>query len=166
MIIIPRKAEVLAHIPDERFKVEPNQCRKQSHSKFERKIGMIEVHLFMEQTLYCCGLAHICKVYNLPFKGNKRWKRLYFLDECPFCGQTVASLQECDNNGMLRILARRTGREAIKLRDKLTKFGLIYNTQSGTLSNEIVLFNNRGIIYNLNNRRVGTNEEFIQRACI
>ncbi len=117
-------------------------------------------------TLYCCGLDHICKVYNLPFRGNKRWKRLYFLDECPFCGQTVASLQECDSNGMLRILARKTGDEAVRLRDKLTKLSCLkFKALSGTYEREIVLFNNKGIIYNLNNRRVCTNDEMLKRCC-
>ena len=51
---------------------------------------------------------------------------------------------------------------AIRLRDSLIKKREIWdNPKSGSYSNELILFNNRGIIFNFNNRRVGTNEDFI-----
>lgn len=110
-------------------------------------------------------MSHSAKVYNLPYGHSKRWRRLYFLDECPFCGKTVASLQECDNEGMIRIISRKVGKEAIKLRDRVTKISqLKFKTQSGTFEKERVLFNNRGIIFNFNNRKVGTNEEFLTKT--
>ncbi len=116
----------------------------------------------MERLLYCCGLEQPCKVYELPTK--KAWKRLYFLDECAICSQTIASLQECDKNGFVKILKRCSGQKALELRDKLSLKVLVFdNTKKGTLSGERIFYNNRGIIYNLNNRRIGTQEEFLKR---
>lgn len=113
----------------------------------------------MEETLYCHG-DHPCKVWNLPTKRG-RWKKLFFLDECPICGHTVASLQLCNNDGMLRILLRKTDKEAIKLRDKLTKYAFkSFSTKKGTFSNQLIFYNNRGIIYNFNDYKVGENKDF------
>lgn len=103
---------------------------------------------------------HRAKVFNLPSKRG-RWKRLFFLDECPFCGNTVASLQECSKDGMLKILTRKTGKEALLLRDKLSKFAYKdFKPQSGSYSNQIIFYNNKGDIFNFNNYKVGTNEQF------
>ena len=68
---------------------------------------------------------HKAKVYNLPTKRG-RWKRLFFLDECPFCHHTVASLQECTKDGMLKVIARKTDKEAMAL---LKQFGLPFKNQ-------------------------------------
>ena len=105
---------------------------------------------------------HRARVYNLPSKKG-RWKRLYFLDECPFCGHTIASLQECSNSGIIKILTRKVDKEAIRLRDKLTKYiKKDFKTKKGSFSNEIIFYNNRGNIFNFNNYRIGTNEDFIK----
>lgn len=114
----------------------------------------------MWDTVYCCMAEHKAKVYNLPTRRG-RWKRLYFLDECPFCGHTVASLQECSQDGMLRVIARKTDNEAIKLRNKLAKYiSKDFKPKQGTYNNELILYNNRGDIFNFNNYKVGTNAEF------
>lgn len=116
----------------------------------------------MVETVYCCGLEHKAKVYNLPSKG--RWKKLLFLDECPFCGHTVASLQECNIDGMLRILARKTDKEALLLRNKLAKYqSKDFKPREGTYNNELILYNNKGDIFNFNNYKVGTNADFCIR---
>lgn len=111
-------------------------------------------------TVYCCMAEHKARVYNLPSKRG-RWKRLYFLDECPFCGHTIASLQECSQDGLIKILARKTDSEAIKLRNKLAKYvSKDFKPKQGSYNNELILYNNRGDIFNFNNYKVGTNAEF------
>ena len=117
-------------------------------------------------TVYCCMAEHKAKVYNLPSKRG-RWKRLFFLDECPFCGHTVASLQECNQDGVIKILARKTDREALILRNKLSEFASIdFKPREGSFNNELILYNNRGIIYNFNDYKVGTNEEFCEKELV
>lgn len=105
---------------------------------------------------------HRAKVYNLPSKRG-RWKKLFFLDECPFCGHTVASLQECKKDGTIRILARKTDKEALKLRNKLSKFAYLeFKPKQGSFSNELIFYNNRGTIYNFNDYKVGSNKDFCE----
>lgn len=118
--------------------------------------------LILLDTVYCCGQEHRARVYNLPSKRG-RWKRLFFLDECPFCGKTVASLQECNNEGLLKILARKTNKEAMILRNKLAKYASKdFKPKQGSYNNELILYNNKGIIFNFNNYKVGINEDFIK----
>lgn len=114
----------------------------------------------MEDTVFCCRSNQKCKVYELPTRHL--WKRLFFLDECESCGQTVALIQECNYFGRVKTLKRYAGRNAIRLRDSLiNKRECWGNPKTGSYSNELILYNNRGIVYNFNNRRVGTNEDFI-----
>ena len=117
--------------------------------------------MFTQNTVYCCLQEHPAKVYELPTCA--RWKRLYFLDECPFCHNTVASLQICDKNGKIKILSRKTNKEALKLRDKVLKHAekRLFKPLTGSLENERLLFNDKGIVFNFNNRRVGKNDDFI-----
>lgn len=117
--------------------------------------------LFTKNSVYCCLTEHPAKVYELP--THARWKRLYFLDECPFCHNTVASLQICDLKGNIKVLSRKTNKEAEKLRDKVLRHleKRIFKPLTGSLENERLLFNNKGIVFNFNNRRVGKNEDFI-----
>ena len=62
---------------------------------------------------------------------------------------------------MLRVLARKTDSEAIKLRNKLAKFvSKDFKPKQGTYNNELILYNNKGDIFNFNNYKVGTNAEF------
>lgn len=106
---------------------------------------------------------HKARVYNLPSKRG-RWKKLFFLDECPFCGHTVASLQECTNDGQLRILARKIDKEAILLRNKLAKYiSKDFRTKKGSFNNELIYYNNKGNIFNFNNYKVGRNEDFCMK---
>lgn len=114
----------------------------------------------MENTVFCCRSNQKCKVYELPTRHL--WKRLYFLDECESCGETIALLKECNFLGRIKTLKRYSGHTAVRLRDKLISKNLIWdNPKGGSFSNEIILYNNRGIIYNFNNRRIGLNEDFI-----
>ena len=116
------------------------------------------------ESVYCCRKEHKARVYNLPSKRG-RWKKLLFLDECPYCGNTVASLQECTKDGELRIIARKTGPEALILRNKLAKFiNKDFKTRSGSFSNEIIFYNNKGIVFNFNNYKVGKNEDFCKKS--
>lgn len=118
----------------------------------------------MRDLVYCCGFENIGKRYDLP--SIKLWRRLYFLDECPICGQTVASLQECSLDGTIRILKRVTGKKAIKLKEELTKKILYNPVKVGSLVDERTFYNNRGIIYNFNNRKIGINEDFCSKELL
>lgn len=114
----------------------------------------------MEHTLFCCNLEQPCKVYNLPSK--KLWKRLFFLDRCALCSQTIAAIWECSMDGTLKLITRKTGEKAINLRNKIiSKKMKEFTVLSGTFSNEIVYYNNRGNIYNFNNRKVASQEKFL-----
>lgn len=116
----------------------------------------------MRDLVYCCGLEQNGKRYDLP-AGTKAWKRLYFLDECVFCGSAVASLQECSLDGTLKILKRVSGKKAIELKNKLTKNVVKFNNpRQGSLENERTLFNDAGNILNFNGRKVTTNESFLK----
>ena len=120
----------------------------------------------MADTVFCCGMEWKAKVYNLPTKRG-RWKRLFFLDECPWCGHTVASLQLCSNDGLIRILSRKTDKEAIILRNKVAKYiSKDFKEKKGSFNNEIILYNNRGDIFNFNNYKVGVNSDFCKKELI
>lgn len=120
----------------------------------------------MFDSIYCCGRDHKAKVYNLPSKRG-RWKRLYFLDECPFCGHTIANLVECNKEGVVKSLTRKTDKEALLLRSKLAKFICKgFKPRQGSFNNELILYNNKGIIFNFNNYKVGTNDDFIKANAI
>ena len=122
--------------------------------------------LILLDMVYCCSGEWRARVYNLPSRRG-RWKKLFFLDECPVCGNTVAILQECTKDGMLRILARKTDVEALKLRNKLAKFASKdFKEKKGSFNNEIILYNNKGTIFNFNNYKVGTNEDFCSSELI
>jgi len=93
---------------------------------------------------------------------KKAWKRLYFLDTCALCKQTIAVIWECSMDGTLKLITRKTGKKAISLRDKiLAKKFREFKVQTGTINNERVLYNNRGIIFNFNNRKIGSQEKFL-----
>lgn len=116
----------------------------------------------MQDLVYCCGFEQYGKKYDLP-AGNKAWKRLYFLDECAICHNCVASLQECDTNGIIKIIKRLTGIKAIKLKDKLIKNVVKFNKpRQGSLEDERTLYNDAGNIINFNGRKVSTNEEYLR----
>ncbi len=114
----------------------------------------------MEYTLFCCNHEQPCKVYNMP--TNKAWKRLYFLDECGFCGATVAAIWECSMDGTFRLVVRKTGKKAVKLRDNiLSKKIKEFSIARGSWNNERIFYNNKGIIFNFNNRRIGSQKKFL-----
>ncbi len=93
---------------------------------------------------------------------SKAWKRLYFLDACAFCGQTVAAIWECSMDGGLKLITRKTGKKAVNLRNKIIQKKIEhFVVLSGTASNERVYYNNRGTIYNFNNRRIGSQKKFL-----
>ncbi len=114
----------------------------------------------MEYTVFCCNQDQPCKVYEMPSK--KVWKRLYFLDACAFCGQTVAVIWECSLDGTLNLITRKTGKKAVNLRDKIISKKIeMFQVLSGTASNEKIYYNNRGVIYNFNNRRIASQAKFL-----
>ena len=66
---------------------------------------------------------------------------------------------------MLKLLARKTNTEALRLRDKLIKFVVKkeFRTRQGSFSNEIIYYNNKGDIFNFNNYKVGKNADFCMK---
>lgn len=117
----------------------------------------------MEKYIYCCGFKQLCKVYNLPTNCGI-WKKFYFIDECVICKQPVAVIKICTENNEIKTIKRCSGKKAVELRDKLTLKVLTFNNiAKGTLDNERRYYNNYGIIYNFNNRRIGTNEDFCKK---
>ena len=117
-------------------------------------------YIRMEYTVFCCNLDQPCKVYNMPTK--KFWKRLYFLDTCAICGQPVAAIWECSIDGTLSLIVRKSGKKAEVLRDKiLSKKINDFEIMRGAASNEKIYYNNRGVIYNFNNRKIATQEKFL-----
>ncbi len=119
--------------------------------------------LALDKKIYCCGFNQPCKIYDLPVNFGT-WKRLYFLDECAVCKQSIAIIKVCDEKGKIKTLKRCAGINAVKLRDKLSlKVPLFPNISKGSFDNERLFYNNSGIIYNFNNRRIGTNEEFCSK---
>jgi len=120
--------------------------------------------LALKNFVYCCGFKQICKIYDLP-NSHGLWKKLYFLDECIRCKQSIAIIKICDNKGIIKTIKRCSGQKAIELRDKLSLKRLTFsNIEKGTLDNSRRYYNNSGIIYNFNNKRVGTNEEFCKKV--
>lgn len=109
--------------------------------------------------VYCCGYNQEARVYYLP-AVNCIWKRYYFLDECFVCGQTIGVLQIKTKSGEIKNLHRFKGEKAFKYRDKIIKENQVFKVGSGSLQNERTFYNNSGIIYNFNNRKVGKNEDF------
>lgn len=115
--------------------------------------------LALNKFIYCCGFKQICKIYNLPSLHGGR-KVLLFLDECAICKRSIAIIQ-INNNGTIKTIKRCSGNKAVQLRDKLSlKILKFNNIKIGTLDNERRYYNNFGVIYNFNNKRIATNEEF------
>ena len=101
------------------------------------------------------------KVYNLYPKRNEFWRRLYFDDggnyENAVC---IATLVISTKQGIIKLCTRKNN-DALRLRDKLIKHILKdFRVRQGSYSNEFVYYNDKGIIYNFNNYRVGKNEDF------
>lgn len=115
----------------------------------------------VNSSIYCCGYIQPAKFYNLPAL-NCIWKRYYFLEECLRCGQTIGVLQIKTKTGEIKTLHRFKGLKAQKYRDKIIKENQVFKVGSGSLANERTYYNNKGIIYNFNNRKVGKNEDFIK----
>ena len=130
----------------------------------QNRLPTVMEGLAMENYIYCCGFRQICRVYNLPNK-HFSWKRLYFIDECKVCKKSIAIIKVCTSSGTVKTLKRCSGKRAVKLRDKLTfKERCFPDCEKGTLENSRCFYNNAGVIYNFNNKRVGTNDEFCNRV--
>ena len=119
--------------------------------------------LALKNFVYCCGFKQVCKIYDLPYSQGL-WKKLFFLDECVVCKQPVAIINICDKNVVIKTVKRCCGEKAINLRNTLSlKILNFFKIEKGTLENSRCYYNNSGIIYNLNNKRIATNEEFCQK---
>lgn len=107
------------------------------------------------------------KIYHLQPKVNEFWRRLYFDDGGNYeNADCVATLVVSTKKGIITLCTRKNA-EALKLKDKLAKYILKdFKVRSGSYSNELILYNNKGIIFNFNNYRVGTNDDFCSGTLI
>lgn len=113
------------------------------------------------------GVSVKGKIYNLKPKVNEFWRRLYFDDGGNFEDSVcIATLVISTKKGIITLCTRKNG-EALKLKDKLAKYILKdFKVRSGSYSNEIIYYNNKGIIYNFNDYRVGKNEDFCNKELL
>lgn len=107
------------------------------------------------------------KVYNLIPKANEFWRRLYFDDggnyENAVC---IATLVASTKKGIIKLCTRKN-LDALRLKDKLTKHILKdFKIKQGSYSNELIYYNNKGVIFNFNNYKVGTNEQFCEKELV
>ena len=131
---------------------------------FQNRLPTLMEGLALDKYIYCCGFKQLCKVYDLPTNFGV-WKKFYFIDECAVCKRSVAVIQLCTEKGEIKTLKRCSGRKAVELRNKLTLKVLTFNNiAKGTLEDERRYYNNFGIIYNFNNKRIGTNEDFCKKS--
>ncbi len=112
-------------------------------------------------SVFCCGGIQPSIIYNLP-AVNCIWKRYYFLNECTYCGQSIGILRIKSKSGRVKDIKRYRGLKAVQYRNKIIKQNYIFKVPAGSLADERTYYNNRGIIYNFNNRKVGKNEDFIK----
>ena len=103
-----------------------------------------------------------CYIYNLP-NNNCAWKRLYFLNSCCVCGQSIAQIKICTKKGEIKTIGRYRGEKAVKLRDDVIKKIKQFKASGGSWQNQLIFYNNKGDIYNFNNQKVGKNEDFIKK---
>lgn len=101
------------------------------------------------------------KIYHLQPKGSEFWRRLYFDDGGNFeAAECIATLVIANKAGIKKLCIKKNT-EALKLKDKLVKYILKdFKVRKGSYTNEFVLYNNSGTIYNFNNYKVGTNADF------
>lgn len=94
-------------------------------------------------------------------KGQEFWRRLYFDDGGNFENAVcTATLVVGTKNGIKKLCSRKNN-DALRLKDKLTKYIIKdFKVRKGAYTNEFVYYNDKGIIFNFNNYRVGTNYDF------
>lgn len=118
---------------------------------------------YMSYTLFCCNLDQPCKVYEMP--SRKAWKRLYFLNSCAICGKSIATIWECSMDGTLRLVVRKSGVRAVELMNKIVSKKIKeFRVAVGSANNEMVYYNNKGVVYNFNNRRISSQDKFLKNT--
>ena len=101
------------------------------------------------------------KIYHLQPKINEFWRRLYFDDGGNFENADCFASLVISTKAGIKTLCTKRNIEALRLKDKLVKHILKdFRVRGGSYSNELVLYNNKGIVFNFNNYRVGKNEDF------
>lgn len=119
--------------------------------------------IVMRNMVYCCGYDQPCRIFALPSKG-KLWRRLYFLDGCFICKRPIGLIVECDRSYYTTVSVRKSGKKAVNLLNLTVKnFDIKELPKNGTYANENLYYNNKGVIYNFNNRRISNQEEFLKR---
>ncbi len=112
----------------------------------------------------CCNHKFYAREYFIDPK-NKLRRSLLFADKCPVCGQPIAEIRETDFNGFTTTTTRRTGEAATRLLEKHShEKSLTYIVRTGSKSKEYTYYQNRGFIFNLNDRKLCTQEEFLVKT--
>lgn len=115
-------------------------------------VGLFEVAL--RDSLYCCGHLHTCRTYCISTN-----KLLQFTDECAVCGSCIAQIVKIVKNKS-KVITRKKNKQALQLLRRYLTSTVEYKNINGTYANSLIYYNNRGQIYDFNNQRVGTNEQF------
>ena len=108
----------------------------------------------LNNLIYCCGYMHECRTYCI---GGDKY--LQFIDGCCVCDTCIAQIVKVIK-GKYKIIVRKTNKQAIQLFERYLTSVADFKEHKGTYSNLFVFYNNRGDIYNFNNQKVGTNEQF------
>lgn len=83
----------------------------------------------------CCNYKTKAREYFLE-PQKKMSRSLFFIDECPVCGQPVAEVIEKDYNGFIKTALRRSGAAALRLYEKHSKvIAVRHKARNGTKSN-------------------------------
>lgn len=66
-------------------------------------------------------------------------------------------------DGTLRLVVRKSGKRAVDLMNKIVSKKIEdYCVAVGSANNERVYYNNKGVIYNFNNRRISAQAKFLK----
>lgn len=84
---------------------------------------------------------------------------MQFVDECSVCGSCVAQIVKIVN-GHAKVIKYKRNEQAVQLLRRYLKEEIQYKLLGGTYANSLIYYNNRGNIFDFNNQKVGTNEDF------
>lgn len=110
----------------------------------------------MNSYLYCCGYLHKCRTYCIGVN-----KLLQFTDECAVCGSCIAQIVKIVNNKP-KVVVRKKNEQAVLLLQRYLIVNPTEDVKNGTFANSLIYYNNRGEIFDFNNQKVGTNDDFVE----
>lgn len=86
---------------------------------------------------------------------------LQFTDECAVCGSCIAQIVKVVNNKP-KVVVRKKNEQAILLLQRYLIVNPTEDIKNGTFANSLIYYNNRGEIFDFNNQKVGTNDDFVE----